>query len=267
MTSPRQQFGEALRDARELRPAGRWTQKQLAREVRTSASTISRLERGEGPIPSNLPPLFDQVFDTDGLFKSLYEKSRADDFPAHSRRRMEVELRAVKIIEWSPTVVPGLLQTPAYARELLRNGDLRASEREIATMVGARMSRQDVLKGSSPPYLSVVVCESVLQRNVGGREVMREQLGVLLARGALHTNVLQVLPLHAATHGLMDGAMSVLTSPDGTSIVYAEGVRSATITDELAVVRDLERAYDVLTASALSPAASADLIRELMEAS
>lgn len=76
-----------------------------------------------------------------------------------------------------------------------------------------------------------------------------------------------MLPLHAATHGLMDGSMSILTSPDGTSIVYAEGVRSATITDEVAVVRDLERAYDVLTASALSPAASADLIRDLMEAS
>ncbi|MFI6081083.1 DUF5753 domain-containing protein [Streptomyces sp. NPDC051217] len=225
------------------------------------------MERGEGPIPSNLPALFDQVFETDGLFKSLYEKSRADDFPAHSRRRMEVELRAVTIAEWSPTVVPGLLQTAAYARALFRKGDLRASEREIAAMVGSRMARQQVLRKGSPPYFSVVVCESVLRRNVGDKEVMREQLTSLLAQRARRTNVLQVLPLDAATHGLMDGAMSILTTQDGASIVYTEGIRSGLVIDEPSSVRDLARAYDVLTASALSPDASADLILELTEAS
>lgn len=255
-----------MRDARELRAEGKWTQVQLAREVRTSAATISRIERGEGPIPGNLPALFDQIFNTDGLFKDLYDKTLADGFPAYSRRRMEVEQLALSISEWTPTVIPGLLQTQAYARALFRAGDSRASDREIASKVGSRMARKDVLRAPSPPYFSAVICESVLRRDVGGSEVMREQLSALLTFGSQHTNVLQVLPLSAGTHGLMDGSMSILTKPDGASMVYTESIGSAVIIDEPSAVQHLTRAYDVLTASALAPGASAQMIVGLMEA-
>ncbi|BDM72080.1 transcriptional regulator [Streptomyces nigrescens] len=264
---PRQRFAEECRSARDLFPERRLNQTELARMVRVSKSTISRVEICEGPIPPDLPPLLDQVFSTDGLFKRLYEQIAAGSFPAHSRRRMVLEPRAVAISAWSPTVVPGLLQTGAYARALFRAGDPRAGERELVHKVGARLARQDILRGSSPPDFSVVICESVLRRNVGGPEIMRNQLAALLLDGSQPTTVLQVLPFSAETHGLMDGSLSILTMPDGGTVLYTEGIRSGAIIEEAATVRQLSRAYDVLRASALSRDASADLIRELMEAS
>ncbi|MFD9206360.1 Scr1 family TA system antitoxin-like transcriptional regulator [Streptomyces sioyaensis] len=264
---PRRQFAEECRSARELHPDRPLNQTQLARMVRTSKSTISRVETCVGPIPPDLPARLDQVFSTDGLFKRLYEEITAQSFPKHSRRRMKLELRAIAIAEWSPTVIPGLLQTPAYAHALFREGDPRATDEELATKVRHRMARQDVLKGSSPPDFSVIICESVIRRNVGGPVVMREQLAALLTHGTRPTTVLQVLPLSAGTHGLMDGSMTLLTTVDGQPVIYTEGIRSGAIIEEPSAVRHLSRSYDVLTASALSRDASARMIQQLMEAS
>lgn len=264
---PRKQFGEECRSHRELYPQGPLSQTQLARLTRTSKSTISRVETFVGPVPADLPPLLDQVFSTDGLFKRLYEEITAQSFPEHSRKRMKLEPRAIAIAEWSPTVVPGLLQTAGYAYALFREGDPRASEEELAKKVQKRMARQDVLRGSSPPDFSVIICESVLRRNVGGSEVMREQLAALLHHGGQPTTVLQVLPLSAGTHGLMDGSMSILTTADGQPVIYAEGIRSGAIIDEPSTVRHLSRSYDVLTASALARDVSTRMIQKLMEAS
>ncbi|MEU5545206.1 DUF5753 domain-containing protein [Streptomyces sioyaensis] len=263
---PRRQFAEECRSARELHPDGPLNQTQLARMVRTSKSTISRVETCVGPIPPDLPARLDQVFSTDGLFKRLYEEITAQSFPKHSRKRMKLELRAIAIAEWSPTVVPGLLQTPAYAHALFREGDPRATDEELATKVRHRMARQDVLKGSSPPDFSVIICESVIRRNVGVQEVMREQLAALLTHGTRPTTVLQVLPLSAGTHGLMDGSMTILTTADGQPVVYTEGIRSGAISEEPSAVRNLSRSYDVLTASALSRDASARMIQQFLEA-
>ncbi|MFI1302354.1 helix-turn-helix domain-containing protein [Streptomyces sioyaensis] len=264
---PRRQFAEECRSARELHPEAPLNQTQLAKMVRTSKSTISRVETCVGPIPPDLPARLDQVFSTDGLFKRLYEEITAQSFPKHSRRRMKLELRAIAIAEWSPTVVPGLLQTPAYAHALFREGDPRATDEELATKVRHRMARQDVLKGSSPPDFSVIICESVIRRNVGGPMVMREQLAALLTHGTRPTTVLQVLPLSAGTHGLMDGSMTLLTTAEGQPVIYTEGIRSGAIIEEPSAVRNLSRSYDVLTASALSRDASARMIQQLMEAS
>nr|WP_180218263.1 helix-turn-helix transcriptional regulator [Streptomyces albus] len=241
------------------------SQTDLARLTRTSKSTISRVETCQGPIPPDLPALLDEVFETDGLFKRLYEEITSQSFPAHSRRRIELEPRASQIAAWSPTVVPGLLQTPEYARALFREGNPRASEAELSAKVRDRMARQTILRGCSPPDFSAIVCESVLRRRVGTQEVMRQQLAALLQHGERPTTMLQVLPLDAGTHGLMDGSMSILTTAEET-VVYTEGIRSGTIIEEPAQVRNLSRFYDVLTASALSPDTSARLIKTLMEA-
>ncbi|MBO8196615.1 DNA-binding protein [Streptomyces oryzae] len=262
---PRRAFAEECRSARELYPSRPLSQTDLARMTRTSKSTISRVETCQGPIPADLPPLLDQVFETDGLFKRLYEEITAQSFPVHSRRRIELEPKASRIAAWSPTVVPGLLQTPEYARALFREGNPRASESELSTRVQNRIARQAILKGSSPPDFSVIVCESVIRRKVGTEAVMRGQLAALLEHGKRPTTVLQVLPLDAGTHGLMDGSMSILTTAEGT-VVYSEGVRSGAIIEVPADVRQLSRSYDVLTASALSRDASARLIGKVMEA-
>ncbi|MFE5092108.1 DUF5753 domain-containing protein [Streptomyces sp. NPDC056638] len=264
--SPRRQFAEAVKAGRHDYPGGPLSQTALAEKIRCSKTSVSRLETTEDPVPPAIPGLLDQVFSTDGLFKELYKEILAGDFPKLYRRRMVLEPKASFIAEWSPTVVPGLLQTAGYAYRLFREGDQRASEQELARKVEQRIARQVVLESSSPPDLSVVICESVLRRTIGGSEVMREQLEALLVHIARPTTLLQVLPLDAGAHGLMDGSMSILTAPDVGMIAYTEGIKSGSIIDEPSAVQQLRRSYDVLTASALSRDASTRMIRKQLEA-
>ncbi|MFI9584647.1 helix-turn-helix domain-containing protein [Streptomyces sp. NPDC052236] len=268
--SPRQLFSEELKTARHLystdfgsRPL---SQTELAKKARTSKSTISRLENSDGPIPPELPPLFDQIFTTDGLFKRLYEEAiTTGSFPDRFRRRMALERGAITVWEWSPTVVPGLFQTGGYARALLGAGKPRASEREIAAEVGSRLTRQDILRAAAPPDVRVVLCESVIRRKIAPANVMRDQLAALLAHAEHRTTRIQVLPLDAPPHLLIDWPVSFLTGPNHQTAVCVENYRTAEIIEDPEHVRRAARAYEDLAAEALSAGLSADFIRDHME--
>ncbi|PKR46711.1 DNA-binding protein [Streptomyces sp. EAG2] len=262
----RREFGAELVSARELHGDRAMTQTDLARIIKTSRSTISRIESGTGTIPREIPELLDEVFATEGRFKALHEAIVAKGYPAHSRRRLALEPKAQAILEWSPTVVPGLLQTASYAHALLRVGLPRASESEIRHKVQQRIGRQDLLRRPSPPDMSVVVCESVLRRRFGGADAMRGQLSALLEFADRPTALLQVLPLEAGAHGLVDGPLSILAIQEAGMIAYTEGVQSGSIIEEPCQVRQLVRHYDVLRATALSPDESNRLISKLLEA-
>jgi transcriptional regulator with XRE-family HTH domain len=262
---PREKFGVALREARELRPAGKLSQTDLARRARTSKSSISRIERGIPPIPSNLPAIFDQIFETDGLFKRLYEEVVAQSVPALYRRRMALERQAVAIWEWSPSLIPGLFQTGGYARALFRADDPRANPEEVAAWVGRRLARQDLLKGAAPPDVRVVLCESVIRRRIGSPEVMRDQLAALLRHAEQPTTRVQLLPLDAEPHLLMEWPVTFLTAPNHVTTLCVESYRLTGMIEETEHVRKATRAYDDLMGEALSARETAALVREQME--
>ncbi|MFE4665211.1 helix-turn-helix domain-containing protein [Streptomyces sp. NPDC056734] len=261
----RRRFGEELRSHRELYETGPLTQTELARRVRTSKSTISRLESTDSPIPPELPELFDQIFATKGLFKSLYEECVAASFPALYRRRMTLERQAEAIWEWSPTIVPGLFQTAAYARAVLLKGAPRASADEIEADVTKRLARQDVLRSAVPPEVRVVLCESVLMRRVASAAVMREQLAALVDHGSHPTTQVHILPLTAEPHLLIENAVSVLTLPNHVTKVCVEAYRTAGIIEEPEHVRAAVRAYADLLGEAMPAQESASLITEYLE--
>ncbi|WP_145500790.1 helix-turn-helix transcriptional regulator [Streptomyces sp. CFMR 7] len=259
-------FAAELRSARELHADGGMTQAELANELRVSRSTVSRLESPSGFIQPEIPALLDRIFGTDGRFQALYEQIESRGFTAYSLERLKLERTATTILEWSPTVVPGLLQTVDYAYALLRAGFPRASEAEVRARAAARIDRQRLLGGPTSPDLSVVVCESVIRRHVGAPETMRRQLETLLAFTANPAVLLQVLPLDSGAHALMDGSLSILTASDRRVIAYTESIQSGAIIEEPGAVGTLARSYDVLSATALGQAASARMIQKQLEA-
>lgn len=262
---PRHRFADELKSARELHEPSALTQTALARQARTSKSTISRIEQGAGHIPPELPPRFDAIFGTDGAFKRLYADVVAADFPSLYQRRMTLERSAVEIREWSQAIVPGLLQTPDYAAAILRRGDPRAAEAEISADVRRRMTRQELLKGPTPPVLRVVLCESVIRRLLASRDVMRAQFQALLTHSSQPTISVRVLPLDAEAHLLLDRSATFLTGASGTTVICVEAYRTAGIVDDPEHVRAAEHAYDEITGDALSRQASTQLIRDQME--
>ncbi|MFK8847150.1 Scr1 family TA system antitoxin-like transcriptional regulator [Streptomyces sp. Ac-502] len=262
---PRREFAEECRSARELHDPAALTQAQLARLLRTSKSTISRLETCQGAIPPDLPPLLDEVFATDGKFKRLHEEAVAASFPTLYRRRMALERAAVAIREWSPTLVPGLLQTADYARYLFKGGAPRASTKETSAFVNDRIARKALLDGAMPPDVYVVLCESVLHRRFCPPEIMRRQLKALLDAGSRPTVRVQILPLDSPAHLFIDWPVSLITSPRHVTSVCVENYQTAGIVDDLDYVRNAVRTYDELTGDALSARESARLIAEQME--
>lgn len=262
---PRVRFADALKTARELHADGPLTQTEAGRLARTSKSTISRAESGEGHIPPELPAALDQAFGTDGHFKALYEEIVAGDFPAIYQRRMTLERQAIEIREWAQAIVPGLLQTQGYAEAILRRGDPRASDAEISKSLRRRMDRQTILTGATAPALRVVLCESVIRRRIAPAPVMRAQLAALLAHSMRPTTSIRILPLDADAHLLLDQSASLLTSPTRTTVVCVEAYRTAGIIDDTEHVRAAEDAYDEITGDALSRRASARMITEQME--
>ncbi|GCD45208.1 helix-turn-helix domain-containing protein [Streptomyces paromomycinus] len=262
---PRREFAEECRSARELHDPAPLTQAHLAKLLRTSKSTISRVETCHGAIPPDIPPRLDEVFATDGKFKRLYEEAVAASYPTLYRRRMAMERAAVAIREWSPTLVPGLFHTADYARCLFKGGFPRASTKETVAFVSDRLARKAVLEGGMAPDVRLVLCESVLYRRFCPPDVMRRQLKALLDAGSRPTVRVQILPLDAPGHLFSDWPVSLITSPDHTVSVCVENYRTAGIVDDPDSVRTALRTYDELTGDALSARESARLIAEQME--
>jgi hypothetical protein len=91
------------------------------------------------------------------------------------------------------TLIPGLFQTPEYARAMLAARPHVTAD-EVENLVAARLARQEILDGENPPLIYAVLDEAALHRQVGGAEVMRNQLLHLMALSRQATITVQVIP-------------------------------------------------------------------------
>ncbi|MGH3318996.1 MAG: helix-turn-helix domain-containing protein [Streptosporangiaceae bacterium] len=177
-----------------------------------------------------------------------------------------LEARAERICFYYTMIVPGLLQTRAYAETLIRNNPgPYAAEEHFQGLVDLRMERQRVLDGDDPTRLSAVLDGSVLRRPIGGPEVMRGQLAHLLYLMGCPTVELRVLPLRVGWHAGLDGAFQLIEMPEPyPEVAYVESLAGRVYVEE----PDAERfapAYDELWKAALDSDASAALISATMK--
>ncbi len=238
---------------------------QLADVVNFSKSHLARIELAEYMPPPDLPARLDAAFDTDGLFGRLYSIARREVHPDKYRRRMELEARARIIEEYAGHIVPGIVQTEAYARALFLASNPKATADAIEERVAARMSRQEVLRSSPAPDVSIILDEAVIRRPVGGPDVMRAQLSLLIDMVDTPTSVVQVLPFAHGEHGLLGGTLTLMTLDDDTRVAYEESIDTGQLLEDPESVSTRHRAYDLLRAYALSPLQTVAFIRSAME--
>lgn len=262
--SARHMFGAKMREHRGRN--GDMSLDGLSVIVNVSKTHLSRIERADAMIPPDLPSKLDMAFGTDTIFTDLYSLARKEIHPDKFRRRMDLEARAVVIKEYSPQVVPGLLQTREYAQAQFTTFDPKASPDRIEELVTGRTTRQDTLLGDPRPDYAAILDEAVLRRTYGGPSVMRHQLGRLLELCLTPSTYIQVLPFSHGGHALVGGSLSLWTLDDGSVVAYEEAITTGTLLEENTEVHARMRAYDLLSASALSPAKSAGFIRSVMEA-
>jgi transcriptional regulator with XRE-family HTH domain len=177
---------------------------------------------------------------------------------------LEAEARRVRTYE--QLVVPGLLQTEAYARAMMLTMPKRPAE-EVTDRIRVRMQRQSLLDREDDFNLWVVLDEAALSRPVGGDEVMREQLQRLV-KAAERPNVkIQLLPFEIGAHAGMDGTFAILDFDEAwdRSIVFAENATGGLFIDKYDEVQRYLRLFDIVHTAALGPEHTAARIKELVE--
>ena len=252
---------------RKLREGADLTIDQVAEKVELSPSTISRMETAQvGVRPNDLRPLLEiyQVSDVqrDELMQ-LARKSRQQvwwqeykDVPTAAVASREDD--AVSILQYAAQVVPGLLQTEAYAREVLKAIHYQADTEKLARRLEARLARQALLTGKDAPQYWLVLDEAVLRRVIGGQEVMHAQLQRLIDAARLPNVTLQVLPFTAGAHAGLDGDFTILKyrDPDDPDVVFIENTGVDAYLEDAAVTRRYNSMFDHLRAAAQNPAES-----------
>ncbi|MFG2542517.1 helix-turn-helix domain-containing protein [Streptomyces sp. NPDC048594] len=261
-TSPRALLGAELRHAREK--AG-LSQDELGGRLFVSGSFIGQLEAGTRRMQREYAALLDDALGTEDFFRRNCAASAKSKYPEHFAEAAEAESSATAIKEYASMLIPGLLQTPSYARAVCRAYQPTATEEVIDQLVTARMERARMLANPTEPMLWAVIDESALRRATGGREVMAGALRHIAALMRENRVIVQVLPFDAGAHPAMQGCVKLMDFTGAPPLVYLEGVGTGRVDDDPATVGRYRFYYELLMISALSPTKSLSMIEELAQ--
>ena len=269
-------LGAHLRRLREAEGVSRET---AGWEIRASESKISRMELGRVSFKER------DVADLLTLYGVTDEEEReawltlarqantpgwwqreGDILPSWFQPYLGLESAAVLIRTYEVQFIPGLLQTPEYARAVILLGHGNAPPAEVERRVVVRMTRQQVLAREDPPQLWVVVDEGALRRPIGGPEVMRAQLKALVDATKLPHVRLQVIPFNAGGHAAAGGSFSILRFPeqDLPDVVYVEQLTSALYLDKRDDIDHYAAAMERLAVEAERPDRTGDILGKIL---
>ncbi|WP_405390790.1 DUF5753 domain-containing protein [Streptomyces sp. NBC_01102] len=257
--TPRVRLGRRLRRLRERRGL---SLRQLSEQVGGySHSYLGRVELGDQLPSEALVTSLDQFFDSDGVLADLLDMVHESLIPEYSRTFLSKEPAAERIQVFTSSLVPGLLQTQDYARELFRRSLPRDSDDVRNERVGIRMRRQRILdREDAPPYWAIMD-EAALRRSARDRSIMAGQMLHLLSIGIRPRVVVQVLPFSAGMHPMLGGGVTLMTLKDGETIAQVESFASEEGVSSARPVVDLTERFDLARSMALTQDESLDLIR------
>jgi transcriptional regulator with XRE-family HTH domain len=237
---------------------------ELGDKVGCSGATIRSVECGHRVPKPDLATGLDRFFGYPKVFELMEEKLRDLPFPASYRPFLPYE-RAARVLRiFEHTLVPGLLQTPDYARAVLSRKP-HTTEDEIENLLAARLTRQETLNREDPPLVYALLDEAVLNRPIGPAIVMHGQL-LRLADLATWPNIsIQVIPYSAGGHVGLLGAFVIAEAADMSSIAFLENAADGQTLGDTDRVAQIVASFDALRGDALTVAASRDLILKVSE--
>jgi len=253
-------------EVRRWRTAAGLSQEQLGQRVGFSGAQVGKVETGERAPSQDFAQHCDQALPgAGGLFLRIYHLARRWDggYPSWFVEWVQAEGRAITLHTWEPLLIPGLVQTPGYARALFRAWRSARTEAELDQLVSARIERQLIFERPSPPSLWAVIDEGVLTRCVGSPQTMRDQLAHLVDVSDRLRITIQVVPAGAGAHAGLLGAFAIAGFGDAPGLVYLESPDQGQTTQRSSVVVKVSETFDTLRAEALPRGASRDLIRKV----
>ncbi|WP_371100402.1 helix-turn-helix domain-containing protein [Streptomyces sp. PU_AKi4] len=247
------------------RQAAGHTQRSLGERFVISEQQIASIEQGRRPLKPDLAEQLDELLCTRGaLSVALSRMPEVDLIPLWAEEFLDREREAIAISSYENQVLPGLLQTEAYARAVFRSRVPFYDEDTIARRTAARIERQAVLHGNEAPISCFVVWEPVVRAPFGGREVWTEQLRHLRTCSELPGLMLQVLPLDRASHASLDGPFVLLETPEHQRLAYTENQRGSQLIADPDEVAILTQKCAMLRSQALTPEDTRELLDRLL---
>ncbi|TDD07982.1 XRE family transcriptional regulator [Nonomuraea deserti] len=258
------------------------TEKGISREdagysIRASHAKISRLELGQVSFKQrDVADLLTLYGVTDPAERepllALAKQANApgwwhkygDLLPSWFEVYIGLEGAASSIRTYENQFVPGLLQTPAYARAVIELAHEKAARSELDRRVALRMARQRRL--DSGLTLWAVIDEAVVRRTLGGPETMREQIVFLLDVTAERNVTVQIMPFDRGGHAAAGGPFSILRFPERElpDVVYMEQLTSALYLDKPADSDHYMEVMDRLSIQAEEPRATRRFLERLI---
>ncbi|MFD5834565.1 Scr1 family TA system antitoxin-like transcriptional regulator [Streptomyces collinus] len=238
---------------------------ELATRVRYSKHTVESVELGR-----RMPdiPFVDRAEEalgnTGALRKAARYLTRGEaGLAAWFRRWARLEREAVSLCTYECRLVPGLLQSEAYARAVFEGTIPLRTDEELEAQLAARMERQAMMRERPTVPFSFIVEEHVFRRRFGDAEAMRELFDHVLERSAPRNVTLQVVPLDGGLHACLDGPVRILETPEGQRLGYSEGQKNGRLISDAKEVSVLCQRYDTLRSQALNPKESRALLERL----
>ena len=274
-TLRRRRLGAELKKCRE---AARLTQEAVSREFEWHAAKVTRIETARVAVTArdvkDLLTLYGVVDEEyREALMALARQSREKTWWADYRDLMRpgdfvgLEAGAASMRTWEPLVVPGLLQTEEYIRALMRSGRPADPDKDIDRRISLRLARQARLTVDHPLEFAAIIDQSVLLREIGGREVMAGQLKQLIDVAQLPNVTVQILPLDAGAHPFLGGPAALLEFREVThlDVVYVEGLAGDYYEEQPNEVARYRQDFERLSARALDDRMSIKLIEGLLQ--
>jgi len=279
VASPTLRRRRLARELIRLRDAAGMTLEQAATAAGISSSHLSRVERALVGVRTPVVKVLLAAYGADAettshlveVAKDASQRGWWHKYVGSIQEKYATyigfEAEADQIWSFNASIMPGLLQTEAYARAMFQGGAARFSEEEIDRRVEVRLRRQQLLTRKDPPGVWIVLDESVIRRQVGGPGTLAAQLQHIVDQAALPHVDIQVMPFAVGAHPGTPGSFIVLrfSEPADPAVVYIETMAGDLYPESQEHIDGSILAFDRLRAMALSPDDSTALIRKAVK--
>ncbi|MFD0255729.1 Scr1 family TA system antitoxin-like transcriptional regulator [Streptomyces sp. NPDC127113] len=243
------------------------TQEELAERVRYSVQTVASVEQGRRFPTAEYVRRAEDVLDAAGILSgAVRHLCRQPGLASWFRQWAGLEATALSLYTYECRLMPGLLQTEAYARAVSLNVPPVPDRDELDQRVAARLARQELLSVARKPptAFTFIVEEAVLMRDTGGQAVTRGLLDHVVGLVEQNWNVeVQVMPLRQPTHAGLDGPVRLAETPEHKWYGYSEGQENGRLIADPKEISILQQRYAKLRSQALTPADSLSLLTRM----
>ncbi|MER5514386.1 helix-turn-helix transcriptional regulator [Streptomyces sp. NPDC002763] len=254
-------FGAVLQALREHAGLSR---EEFAEQVRFSKHTVASVELGRRMPDESLVEASEGVLgNTGALRRAAVHLMRQPGLAAWFRQWARMEATAITLYTYESRLIPGLLQTEAYARTLFTQQLPPLDDDQIEAQWAARSERQKLLARRPNTAFGFILEEHLFRRRTGGAEVARELIASVLDIAELRNVEIQIMPTVRESHAGLDGPVQLLETPENKWFAYCEGQRGGLLVAEPKEVSILQQRYARMRSQALTLEDSRSLLQRM----